>query len=222
MLELYADISSIPSRPIIFFIEDFGLPVEVKAVRFASQEPLDVDFCRVSPNLIVPILRQGDFVLSESSAILKFLAEFFLSPVYPADYRKRARVNQWLDWFNRVFLFDYVYGLVYCRLLPGYALSPDAQRERLAWHEKRAEKLLHVLDAALAQGPFLLGEKITLADYLGSCFTVMGELTDVPLEKYPNIQQWLARMKARPGWQKAHSGFDAWRTAFDRQAICAA
>ena len=53
---------------------------------------------------MVPALEDGDFRLTESSAILKYLADKVGSAAYPKDLKQRARVNERMDWFNTAVL----------------------------------------------------------------------------------------------------------------------
>ena len=61
------------------------------------------EFAQINPNCLVPVLEDGDFRLTESSAILKYLADKAGSPAYPKDLKKRARVNEMMDWLNTDF-----------------------------------------------------------------------------------------------------------------------
>ena len=59
------------------------------------------------------MLEDGDFRLTESAAILRYLAEKIDSPAFPKDIKQRARVNEVMDWFNSNFYRDWGYGLIY-------------------------------------------------------------------------------------------------------------
>ncbi len=70
------------------------------------QEP----FASLNPNRLVPMLVDGDLKLTESSAILKYLADKIGSPTYPKDLKERAKVNEAMDWINTNFYRDWGYG----------------------------------------------------------------------------------------------------------------
>jgi glutathione S-transferase len=72
----------------------------------------------------VPVLEDGSFRLTESSAILKYLADKVRSPAYPTDLQKRARVNERMDWLNTGFYRDFSYGFLYPQIFP-FMREPD-------------------------------------------------------------------------------------------------
>ena len=80
-MKLYCDPISTTSRPVLLFIAEQGLEVERVHIDLMSGGHLDPAYLAINPNGIVPYLVDGDFGLGESSAILKYLAERFDSPV---------------------------------------------------------------------------------------------------------------------------------------------
>jgi len=57
-------------------------------------------YAAVNPSRQVPVLDDDGFLLSESSAILKYVADKIGSPAYPKDPKKRAKINELMDWFK--------------------------------------------------------------------------------------------------------------------------
>ena len=80
-------------------------------VDLLTGEHLKEPYAAINPSRLVPVLEDGDFRLTESSAILKYLADKVGSPAYPKDLQKRARVNEMMDWLNTGFYRDFGYGL---------------------------------------------------------------------------------------------------------------
>jgi glutathione S-transferase len=91
------------SRPIRLLIMENKLPVDEQIVDFNTGEHLGESYLKLNPNGLVPTLVDGDFILTESSAIMKYLADKFDLAAYPKDLQKRARVNEMMDWFNTGF-----------------------------------------------------------------------------------------------------------------------
>src|ERR687898_2489411 len=112
-MKLYMHPVSMTSRPVRLFIAENGIDVDEQIVDLMAGEHYQEPFTVINPNRLVPVLEDGDFRLTESSAILKYLADSIDSPAYPKDLRKRARVNEMMDWLNTGFYRDFGYGLVY-------------------------------------------------------------------------------------------------------------
>jgi glutathione S-transferase len=146
-LRLHYDPASTTCRPIILFASENGIPLDYQLNDLFSDENRSEWFTRLTPNQAVPVLEHDDFVLTESSAILKYLADLGDSPAYPKELKARARVNEVMDFFNTYLMRDYVYGLVYSRVLAHYRMPGPAQQKFIALHEPRAASRLRALDA---------------------------------------------------------------------------
>jgi glutathione S-transferase len=207
--------ASTTSRPLMLFAAEQGLDAEFVLVDIFTGEHVREPYVQLNPNQLVPALEDGDFKLTESSAILKYLAEKIGSPAYPKDLKQRAKVNEMMDWFNTQVCRDMAYGFVYPQIFPGHKRGSDeVQAATLAWNKERAKKWLKVLDEKLI-GPdkaFLCGDAITIADYFGSSFVALGEVTRCDYSAYPNITRWLGNMKRLKSWNKVNetiNGFAA-------------
>ncbi len=157
------------------------------------------------------MLEDGDFLLTESSAILKYLADKFDSSLYPKDLRQRARVNERMDWFNTQISRDFCFGLVFAQLLPHHKRrSEEAQSATLQWGKERSQVWLKVLnDHILGPGrSYLCGDAITIADYFGAAFLTLGEVVGCDFAAYPNVRGWLARMKGLKSWKTVNATLD--------------
>ena len=98
-MKLYCDPISTTSRPVMHYIADAGLPVELAHVDLMNGGNLAPEYLAINPNGCVPYLVDGDFRLGESSAILKYLADLSGGFAYPSDLKARAQVNAAMDWF---------------------------------------------------------------------------------------------------------------------------
>ena len=143
------------------------VPVEEVALDFYKGEHVSEPYISLNPNGLVPTLDDDGFVLTESSAIMKYLADKYDLPVYPKDLRKRARVNELMDWFNTGFYRDYGYNVVYPQIYPHHKRPDDTtQSGTIAWGKSQTQKWLKVLnDHWLGKGnKFLTGNEMTIAD----------------------------------------------------------
>jgi glutathione S-transferase len=216
-MKLYYHPVSTTSRPILLFLADNSdLKVDLQIVDLFTGEHLQPAYAAINPNKLVPVLEDGEFRLTESSAILKYLADKIGSPAYPKDPRQRARVNERMDWFNTGFYRDFAYGLVYPQIFPNSKRADEkVQAGVIQWGCDRAKEWLAVLDQHVI-GPknsYVCGDALTIADYFGIAMVTAGEVIHLDYAAYPNIRRWIAAMKARPGWQKANEGFYAYLVA---------
>jgi glutathione S-transferase len=211
MMKLYYHPVSTTSRPIMLFAADHGLELEYRLVDLFQGEQLQPAFAAINPNCLVPVLEDGDFRLTESSAILKYLADQIGSPAYPVELRERARVNERMDWFNTALSRELGYGFVYPQVFPDHKRpDPQAQQQTLAWARPRVRRWLTVLDEDLI-GPnhdFVCGDAMTLADYQGMGLLTLGEAAHLDYSHWRNISRWLARIKAQPSFAKVHEAFE--------------
>ena len=213
-MKLYYDPMSTTCRPVTLFLLDNGLDVEHEVVELFDGQHRTPNYAAVNPNQIVPYLVDGDFGLGEASAILKYLAEKTGSAAYPADLKARAKVNEAMDWFNTQLHRDLCVFLVYPQVLPpGHLPAVDATALG-EFGLRGAQRWLTVLDRhMLGDRPYVCGDEITLADYLGVAHVTLAELIDFDFSSWPNVAAWIARMKARPGWDAANAGFNGWIAA---------
>jgi glutathione S-transferase len=170
------------------------------------------------------VLEDGDFRLTECSAIVKYLADKVESAAYPKDLQQRARVNELMDWFNSNIYKDFGYGLVYPQTFPHHKRPGDAvQAGTLEWGKQKTQSWLKILDQSLI-GPnkrYLCGDKITLADYLGAEMINMGALVGCGYGAYPNIERWMGNMKALKSWSKVHEVFDGFAASLKDKSFVA-
>jgi len=172
-------------------------------------EHMQPAYAAMNPSKLVPMLEDGDFRLTESSAILKYLAEKFELPSYPKDLRTRARVNERMDWINTQLCRDLAYGLVYPQIFPFHKRPSDEhQKGQLAWAQERAKGWMKILDESLiGKQKYLCGDQITIADYFASSFVSLAEFIRADFGPYPNLKRWYERMKSLKTWNKVHEVF---------------
>jgi glutathione S-transferase len=210
-MKLFYHPASTTSRPIMLFAAENNVALDMQVVDLFTGEQYQPPFEAVNPNHLVPVLEDGALRLTESSAILKYLAEKTGSPLYPKDLQQRARVNERMDWVNTQLCRDFVYGLVYPQIFSFHKRrSDEAQDATLQWGKERAQGWMKVLnDHVLGTGnAYLCGDAITIADYFASSFVALGELTGSDFSAYPNVKRWLGRMKALKSWKQVNQAID--------------
>jgi len=205
---------STASRPVVLFLAEHDIPYEPVVVDLQTGAHKKEPFITLNPSSQVPVLEDGDFVLTESSAILKYLAEKHDSAAYPKDLKKRARVNSVMDWFNTAFMREFAYHLTYPQLFPHHKRSSDVtQTDTIQWGRDKCEFWFDILDKNLiGNHKFVAGDEITIADYFGAEIIATGDIIGVKLDRYPNISRWMKTMRGLKSWNKVNevmTGFAA-------------
>jgi len=219
-MRLFMHPASNTCRSIMLYIADNNLPVDQQMVDITTGEHHKEPFVSLNPNRQVPVLVDGEFILSESSAILKFLADSFDLPTYPKDLKKRAKINEAMDWFNTGFYRDYGYGVVYPQLFPHHKRANDeVQAGTVAWGKDGTRKWLQVLnDHWLGlDNKYLVGDELTIADYFGAALLTCGHPIRTDFKEYHNIVRWLANIGKLPNWAKVNEAMNGFRESVKNQ-----
>lgn len=215
-MKLYTYPASPVCRPIAMFIADHGMEVEEQVVDLMAGEQYQPAYAAINPNNAVPVLEDGSFRLTESSAILKYLADLADSPTYPKPLQARARVNSAMDWVNTGLYRTLGYGLCYPQVLPHVKLSdPTAQSLTLAAGQAGARKRLGVMNDHMlgSENSWLCGDRLTIADYFASGILSLGELTGCDFGPWPNVARWYEQIRNLPNWQGSNAALYAWADA---------
>jgi glutathione S-transferase len=201
---------STASRPVVLFCAEAKIEYEPVVVDLMKGAHYEEPFLTLNPSKQVPVLEDGDLVLTESSAILKYLADKVGSPAYPKELKARARVNERMDWFNTQQYREWGYHLIYPQTFPHHVRkSEEAQRATVEWGREKSEEWLKVLnDNVIGSHGFLCGDAITIADYFGAEILAAGDLIGVSYKRFPNVDRWMSTMRALPSWKKTNEATD--------------
>jgi|SRR5215471_1386436 len=209
-MKLYADPISTTCRPVLLLAAESGADVELNFVSLFKGEHMQPAYAAINPNRCVPCLDDDGFILNESSAILKYVAEKIGSPAYPKDLKQRAKINELMDWFNTGLYRDFGYNFVYPQLFPNQKREGEAaQAGNIEFGRAKAKAWLTTLDEKML-GPkkkFLTGDEPTIADYFGACLLTSGEIVRADFSAWPNVSRWLKNVKALPSWNTVNEPF---------------
>jgi glutathione S-transferase len=200
MLELLGRTSSINVRKVLWTCIELGLAprhTEWGAGTLSLQSP---EYLALNPNGLVPVLRDGGFVLWESNAICRYLAaREGDTRLLPAGAAQRARVEQWMDWqagdFNNAWRYAFM-SLV--RRSPAHTDAAAVQASVQGWNRH-----LRILDAALADSPaFITGADFTLADIVLGLSVHRWAATPMDKPELPAVARYQRLLAQRPGFQR--------------------
>ena len=194
MLTVYA-FSTPNSVKVPVALEELCLPYDLRAVNIRKGEQKAPGYLALNPNAKVPLLVDGDFVLSESGAILIHLAEK-TGRLLPTDARARARTFEWL--------MVQMTGTGPAFGQSGFwqKLASEPNPPAIARYQTEAERLADVIDAHLAQNEWFAGSDYTIADIAHFGWFWRREFAGVSFDARPNLARWYGAMEARPAVQR--------------------
>lgn len=168
------------------------LPTELMFVDLASKAHKQPEFLAINAFGQIPVIDDNGTVLSDSNAILVYLANTYGDANWSTnDPRVAARIQRWLS----VAAGQLAFGPASARLITVFGAPLNAE-DVIA----RAHALLKVMDSALAITPFLAGDSVTIADIANYTYVAHAPEGNVSLQPYPNVRAWLERIEALPGF----------------------
>ena len=187
---------------ILWLLEELGLPYELERVEFKPQGKRF--FAQPTPLGKLPAIEDGDVVMSESGAIVEYVLERYgggrLAP--PVGSPERAAFLQWLH-FSESTAFPPLGIVVWLTL---YRDDAARHAELIADARARGATGLDVVERALAGRRYLLGDEFSAADVMMGFTLGAARLLGVLVDgKHPALHAYMARLEARPAFQKAVS-----------------
>lgn len=161
MLRIFGRVTSINVRKVLWTADELGLAHTREDWGLPLRDPNTLEFRALNPNAQVPVIIDGDFVLWESHAIMRYWVEREASPLLPSDAQARARVEQWLGWQATDLNIAWRYAVAArVRKLAGYEDEARIAESLQEWTVK-----MRVLEARLAEtGAYVTGGDFSLAD----------------------------------------------------------
>jgi glutathione S-transferase len=198
-MKLYSMHNSNNCRRVNATIQHLGLDVEIAEPAMADlKKP---EYLAINPNGKVPALVDGDFKLTESRAIMQYLASKKPgNTLWPNDARRQADIARWQFW-EATHLSRGTGAYAFEKLFKKIFMKQDADPVALAAGEKEWRTFAPVLEAQLANRKWILGNDLTLADFsVGACFSY-AEPSGLPMSDYGHIKTWLSRLAEIPAWR---------------------
>src|SRR5580704_9797962 len=164
-MRLYYFPASLNARRAVMTAIHLGVDVDLVVVDLAKGEQRRADFLEKNPNGKVPVLEDDGFVLSESHAIMQYLADRTPDQsLYPGELRARADVNRWLFWSAHHFT-PAVSILGWENMVKKFVGAGEPDPVAVKRGEGLVADCTGILDAHLTGKRWILGDRLTLADY---------------------------------------------------------
>jgi glutathione S-transferase len=187
-------------RKVVAFAAEKGIELEVVPVAPGSQDP---QFREASPFGKMPGFRDGDFAISDSSAIVAYLDAVKPEPnLIPTEARARARTI-WFDEYSDTILFACGGKMFFNRIVGPRFLGVPGDEEVASKAEcEELPPLLDYLEGAIPESGYLVEDRLTLADIsVASPFANLRHLNvAIDPARHPKVLAYVERMLARPSF----------------------
>jgi glutathione S-transferase len=199
-----------------------ALDCELRPIDLGRGDQLCPEYVALNPNKKMPTLEVDDgFALWESNAILFYLAaQRPDAGLWPADLRGQADVMRWLSWESAHWDAE-SWGMVAYEKSSKAVLgrgSPDPAF--VARGEQNFKRFAAVLDGALKEKTWILGEQLTIADFSIGAGVPSAERLGLPVKSFPAIYRWYGKLSEVPAWRDAvaarDAAFGAWQSGTGR------
>jgi glutathione S-transferase len=182
-----------------------GIELEEKKLDFAKGEHKNPEYLALNPNGAVPTLVDGDFVLTESRAIMQYLASKKPeSGLLPRDEAARADVTRWQFW-DAAHFSPQMGTLAFEKMLKAMMGLGEPDQGRIQEALGNFRRFAAVLNKRLEGKTYLVGNALTIADLTVASSLMYAKQVDVPLGEFPNVQAWFSRIADLEGWKKTGS-----------------
>ncbi len=193
MLKLYG---TPPTRAlrVVWLLNELGLEHELHPVDLMQDEHHQQDFLSLNPAARVPVLVDGNLVLTESAAIQLYLAEKYPQAGFiPETLEDRAQMHRWM-----FFLVTEVEQPLW-RIARHTFVYPDEKRipQDVELARQECLEMIEVLERHMSEREFMVGDRLSVADF-NAAYTLDWANTDEMLASAPRLRDYLKAMYARP------------------------
>ena len=151
----------------------------------------------LNPNGLVPTLVDGDTVIWESNAIVRYLAaKYCADRLWDTDPAKRSLADRWMEWGKSTGA-PATMGLFFATVRTEPAQRDTAAIERLT---EAAAKVWTFLEAQLADQPYLAGDRLSMGDIPMGALAHRYFQMDVARPVLPNVAAWYERLTQRSAY----------------------
>lgn len=189
--------SSCNVQKVMWALYELGLPhdhIELGG-KFGGMD--DPAYLAMNPNGRVPTLKDGDLILWESDAIVRYLcAKYSAGDLWPEDPAERAVADQWMSWGTTYLLPDWI-GLFWHLV----RTPPEKHNEKMiARLRKGGVRQFKLLDAHLEGRAYMAGDRLTIADFPTGMTLYRWYEMEIERPETPHVDAYYARLKERQAY----------------------
>lgn len=186
-------------QKVAWTLEELGLPYKQIPLGGRHGGTDAADYVAMNPNKLVPTLSDGDLVIWESHAIVRYLcAAYGRTTLWREDLAERAKVDQWTDWVATNFQPAWLAVFWLTVRTPPEKQDPAAIKAALA----KASDAFAILDAQLGKGSFLAGDSLSYADIVAGIALYRWYTMDIERRDTPHVAAYYERLSGRAAYAK--------------------
>jgi len=194
MLEIWGRPYSSNVIPVIWTANELGLKYTLQLAGGSFGKLDTQQYAQINPNRMIPAIRDGNFALWESLAIVRYLCDHYgADNLSPADPQTRAIADQWMEWSaSKAFA-----PVIYLFFATVRTQPADRDLAKIAALRDEANEALIILDAHLADRPYVCGDSFSMGDIPLGCVAYRYFNVDVHRPALPNVEAWYQRLAER-------------------------
>lgn len=205
MLKLYGADLSAPSNKVRMVANKLGIEYEYVLVELRNKQHQEQWFLDINPVGKIPVIDDEGFILFESDAIIKYLAQKEKSDLYPSELKKRALIDQWMD-FTNIHIGGAMSKVLFNRIFAKFAHVEQDERS-LQEGLNFLHRFLPVVDNQLKTNLYLAGEIFSLADISLLATLDPAEVGGVKIDEHSNVSRWRRSLKSEEFYLKCHEEY---------------
>lgn len=207
MLTIYHHPLSPPAIAVRLTAEAAGTEYDAHQINLQTGEQRSDEFKKINPYSRVPAIKDGEFCLAETGAIMRYLAKRDKPSLYPSDIQGAALVDQWMD-----FCVHHVrtpVGRVQFNRVVAPMIGQEADENSIQVGLSFLAESLPIIDARLSDTPFLCGDSMTLADISLVGALDPASMCKIDLSPYKTLSKWLGARRQEAFYTNIHTHFGA-------------
>ena len=213
MLQLYGSTLSAPTNKVRYVANYLNIPFEFHAINLSAGENRREEFLKINPLGKIPAIADENFVLGESNAIIRYLADKQHSDLYPRDIQQRAIIDEWID-FSSQHIASASSKIMFNTYFYKFANVAQDQRS-LEEGRQFLAKYLPGVEQQLLKNKFIAANQISLADFVLLAALDVCELAGVDLTNYPHIKSWREKLMQESFYTSCYESY----TTFFQQVM---
>lgn len=198
MLKIWGRVTSVNVQKVLWAADEIGLSYERIDVGGPFGKLDTPEYRALNPNQTIPAIEDGEFVLWESNAIVRYLSDAY-GVLAPLELEARALAGQWSDWSLSSLYSDLINVCFHQHVR---VTAEERDHKAIAAAAARLEPRFMILDRYLEDRSFIAGEALSFADVCVGALMYRYYTMPIAHAKAPNVEAWYQRLEERSAYRE--------------------